>query len=134
MLILPATWAYQVYGGKGQGRVARLDYQALYNDLTANGAVKTVLSDWHWVGNLRLVDPDLVILGDEVPDFAALLREPALLVWLDKPDPEPEIMVRIHQAGFVLDGESRSLKIPEFFGSSEGRLVTVARLKRQDAK
>lgn len=134
ILILPATWAYQVYGGKGQGRVARLDYQTLYNDLTANGAVKTILSDWHWVGNLRLVDPDLVILGNEVPDFAALLQEPALLVWLDKPDPDPEILGRIHQAGFVLDGENRSLRVPEFFGSRDGRLVTVARLKRQDAK
>ncbi|TIM18142.1 MAG: glycosyl transferase family 39, partial [Mesorhizobium sp.] len=63
ILILPATWAYQVYGGKGQGRVVRLDYPTLYHDLTADGAVKTVMSDWHWVGNLRLVDPDLVVLG-----------------------------------------------------------------------
>jgi hypothetical protein len=134
VLIMPATWAYQVYGGKGLGRVARLDYQTLYRDLTADGAVKTVASDWHWVGNLRLVDPDLVVLGEEVPGFAALLQEPAILVWLDKPDPEPKILDRIHQAGFVLDGERRSFRVPEFFGSSDGRLVTVAKLKKQDAK
>ncbi|TKB30130.1 MAG: glycosyl transferase family 39, partial [Mesorhizobium sp.] len=73
VLVLPASWAYQVYGGKGMGRVARLDYQTLYHDLTADGAIKTVTSDWHWVGNLRLVDPDLVVLGKEVPGFAALL-------------------------------------------------------------
>ncbi|MER8826905.1 glycosyltransferase family 39 protein [Mesorhizobium sp. M0938] len=133
ILILPATWAYQVYGGTGQGRVVRLDYPALYNALTADGTVKTVTSDWHWVGNLRLVDPDLIILGDEVPDFAALLQEPAVLVWLDKPDPEPEILDRINQAGFVLDSERRSLRVPEFLGSSEGRLVTVVKLKKRNA-
>ena len=104
------------------------------DDLTADGAIKTVTSDWHWVGNLRLVDPDLVVLGKEVPGFAALLQEPAILIWLDKPEPQPEILDRIHQAGFVLDGERRSLRVPEFFGSSDGRLVTVVKLKRQEAK
>ncbi|WP_292500027.1 glycosyltransferase family 39 protein [Mesorhizobium sp.] len=133
ILILPATWAYQVYGGKGQGRVVRLDYPTLYHDLTADGAVKTVMSDWHWVGNLRLVDPDLVVLGEEVPGFAALLQEPAVLIWLDRPSPEPEILDRINQAGFVLDSESRSLRVPEFLGSSEGRLVTVVKLKKRNA-
>ncbi|CCV14488.1 putative Glycosyl transferase family 39 [Mesorhizobium sp. STM 4661] len=134
ILIMPAAWAYQVYGGSGLGRVARLDYQTFYRDLTADGPVKTVTSDWHWVGNLRLADPDLVVLGEEVPGFAALLQEPAVLVWLDKPSPEPDILERIHQAGFDVDGASRSLRIPEFFGSTDGRLVTVARLKKQDAK
>ncbi|WP_292672121.1 glycosyltransferase family 39 protein [Mesorhizobium sp.] len=133
ILILPATWAYQVYGGKGQGRVVRLDYPTLYHDLTADGAVKTVMSDWHWVGNLRLVDPDLVVLGEEVPGFAALLQEPAVLIWLDRPSPEPEILDRISQAGFVLDNERRSLRVPEFLGSSDGRLVTVVKLKKRDA-
>ncbi|MCV3208817.1 glycosyltransferase family 39 protein [Mesorhizobium sp. YC-39] len=134
ILIVPGTWAYQVYGGKGQGRVVRLDYQTLYRGLTAGGAIKTVTSDWHWVGNLRLADPNLVVLGKEVPGFAALLQEPAVLVWLDKPNPEPEILERIHQAGFDMDGASRSLRIPEFFGSKDGRLVNVVRLKKQDAK
>jgi hypothetical protein len=134
LLVLPASWAYQVYGGKGMGRVVRLDYQTLYHDLTADGAIKTVTSDWHWVGNLRLVDPNLVVLGKEVPGFAALLQEPAILIWLDKPAPRPDILDRIHQAGFVLDGETRTLRVPEFFGSSDGRLVTVAKLKRQEAK
>lgn len=134
ILILPVTWAYQVYGGKGQGRVVRLDYQTLYRDLTADGPIKTVTSDWHWAGNLRLADPNLVVLGKEVPGFAALLQEPAVLVWLDKPNPGPGILERIHQAGFDVDGASRSLRIPEFFGASDGRLVNVVKLKKQDAK
>ena len=130
LLVLPATWFYQVYGGGGFGRVARLDYQALYDDLTADGAVKTVMSDWHWVGNLRLVDPDLVVLAKEVPGFTELVQEPAVLVWLDRVELRPAILDRLKRAGYVTDGEFRSIMVPEFLSSDGSRRVTFVRLKR----
>ena len=130
LLVMPVTWSYQVYGGAGHGRVARLDYQTLYDDLTADGAVKTVTSDWHWVGNLRLVDPDLVVLAKEVPGFAELLQEPAVFVWLDRKEPGRAMLDRLKQAGYVTDGALRSIMVPEFFSSEGSRRVTFVRLKR----
>ncbi|MER8747306.1 glycosyltransferase family 39 protein [Mesorhizobium sp. M1004] len=134
VLLAPASWYNQISGGNGLAQVLRMDYPALYRELTADGPIKTAISDNSWVGNLRLVDRNTVALDDEVPDFAALLQEPAVLLWLDNPSPEQEIFDRLNQAGYVLDGESRSVRVPEFFGSKDGRVVTFVKLKKRNAK
>ena len=73
--VLPVTWFKQVRGGQGKSRIVQLQYGELYADLTRDGRVKTVVSDWHWPANLRLVDPDIIALGGEVPDFGSLIED-----------------------------------------------------------
>lgn len=125
----PALWFTQIYAGDGQSGIARLDYRALERALVSDGPVKTVLSDWLWIGNLRLVDPDLVLLGDEVPDFIGLIREPAVLTWIDKPAPDKAMMARLSRAGYIVDGPEKTLVIHEKVGDG-ARQIRFVRLKR----
>ncbi|TKB29863.1 MAG: glycosyl transferase family 39, partial [Mesorhizobium sp.] len=76
VLLAPATWYVQINGTSGLSRMIRVDYPALYRQLTADGPVKTAISDGAWVGNLRLVDQKLVALDQEVPNFETLMQEP----------------------------------------------------------
>lgn len=134
ILVMPFTWYLQLYGGSDRGSIARMDYSTLYRDLTAGGPVTTVVADWHWIGNLRLADPDLVIMSDEVPGFAERLREPARLLSLDRQDPGGDIVARIRAAGFELAGLQREITVPMLFTrQKKERRVFVFDLKKSAA-
>ncbi len=131
---LPVTWYKQVRGGQGKSRITQMQYGELYADLTRNGKVKTVISDWHWPANLRLVDPDIIALGGEVPDFGSLIEEPAMLTWLDTDAPEGDIVQRLELAGYVPEGSPETVIVPEFLnGDAPGRRVSFVRLKKRDS-
>ena len=87
ILVLPVSWYMHVNGGDSRGGIVRMDYRSLYDQISADGPVKTVVSSWFWVGNLRLVDADLIVLDDEIPDFARFIREPAVLVLANGREP-----------------------------------------------
>ena len=125
----PALWYAQIYTGDGQGRIARLDYPALQRAITARGPVATVLSDWLWIGNLRLIDKNLVLLADEVPDFPNLIREPAVLVWIDNPAPASGFTAKLSEAGYAFDGPVSTTVIHEKVGDG-ARKIGFVRLKR----
>lgn len=112
VLLAPATWYFQINGTSGLSRMIRVDYPALYRQLTADGPVKTAISDGAWVGNLRLVDEKLVALDQEVPNFDRLVQEPAVLVWLDRDDPRPVILEQLKKAGYGPDGQPRQIMVP----------------------
>ncbi|TGQ39684.1 glycosyl transferase family 39 [Mesorhizobium sp. M00.F.Ca.ET.216.01.1.1] len=131
VLAIPVTWYAQAMGGKGKSRTVRLDYQALLSDLQADGPVGTILASSSWIGNFRLVDDNLVLLNREVPKFDALLRQPAVLVWLDTDEPETEILDRLRQIGYSEAGQVKTVAVPERFGGAEGRRVSFVRLKKQ---
>lgn len=131
LLALPFTWYYQVYGGKRQGSIARIDYAQLYHVLSADGPVRTVVSDWHWVGNLRLIEPRIIALNAEVPDFARQLREPVVLVWLDGGKPQPDILRLIEMAGYAVTDPPQDHEIRQIFGAGgEPRHIFAARLEK----
>jgi len=131
LLVLPATWAVQVIGGEGGSRTTRIDYRALTRDIKALGPVRTLFADAFWVGNFRLVDPDLVLLNPEVPEFGKLLRQPSVLIWLRKEQPSPDDMARLREAGYEPFGDVVTLKAREFWGPDDGWPVHVMRLRRQ---
>jgi 4-amino-4-deoxy-L-arabinose transferase-like glycosyltransferase len=129
-VVTPALWYMQIYAGDGQGRIARLDYPALRRVIMADGPFATVVSDEFWIGNLRLVDPDLVLLADEVPGLAGLIREPAVLVWIDgSPLPAAALMTKLAAAGYAFDGPVTRAAIPEKVGSGS-RDISFVKLKR----
>ncbi|MER9410490.1 glycosyltransferase family 39 protein [Mesorhizobium sp. M0589] len=134
ILVLPVTWYTHLNGGDSRGSIVRVDYQSLYGQLTANGPVRTAISSWHWVGNLRLVDPDLVVLDDEMPDFGHLLIEPAVLVMANDKEPPEGILRALSEAGYVADGSPQQLVVPMLFDSEPPtRTLTVTRLKKAAA-
>ena len=121
----------QLYGGENRGRIVRMDYPSLYGQLTSDGPVRTVISSWFWAGNLRLVDPDLVVLDDEIPEFAQSIREPAVLVLMDDQEANSVIFDRIAKAGYAMDTIHRRVAVPQLLGSiPPTREVTVTRLKK----
>ena len=131
ILVLPLTWYAHLYGGDSRGSIARVDYNSLYSQLTANGPIRTTVSSWHWLGNLRLVDPDLVVLDGELPDFGQLLKEPAVFVTADDRVGVETILKLLDQAGYAADGPPQQLAVPMLFGSDPPtRIVTVTRLKK----
>lgn len=131
ILVLPLTWYAHLYGGDSRGSIVRVDYNSLYSQLTANGPIRTTVSSWHWLGNLRLVDPDLVVLDGELPDFGQLLKEPAVFVTADDRVGVESILRLLDQAGYAADGPPRQLAVPMLFGSDPPtRTITVTRLKK----
>lgn len=131
ILVLPLTWYEHLYGGDSRGSIVRVDYNSLYSQLTANGPIRTTVSSWHWLGNLRLVDPDLVVLDGELPDFGQLLKEPAVFVTADDRVGVETILKLLDQAGYAADGPPQQLAVPMLFGSDPPtRTVTVTRLKK----
>ncbi|WP_235983897.1 ArnT family glycosyltransferase [Mesorhizobium neociceri] len=131
ILVLPVTWYAHLKGGDSRGSIARVDYNSLYSQLTANGPIRTTVSSWHWLGNLRLVDPDLVVLDGELPDFGQLLKEPAVFVTADDRVGVETILKLLDQAGYTADGPPQQLAVPMLFGSDPPtRTVTVTRLKK----
>ena len=131
ILVLPVTWYAQLNGGESRGSIVRMDYNSLYSQLTANGPIRTTVSSWHWLGNLRLVDPDLVVLDEELPDFGQLLKEPAVLVTADDRVGVEGTLKRLNEAGYAVDGPPQQLEVPMLFGSDPPtRTVTVTRLKK----
>lgn len=136
LLVMPFTWYIHLHGGSDRSSIARMDYSTLYRDLTADGPINTVIADWHWIGNLRLADPDLVIMSTEVPGFAERLREPARLLSLDRPEPRGDIVDRIRRAGYELAGPPRELTVPMLFTwdqEKKERRVFVADIKKSVA-
>jgi hypothetical protein len=131
ILVLPLTWYTHLYGGDSRGSIVRVDYNSLYSQLTANGPIRTTVSSWHWLGNLRLVDPDLVVLDGELPNFGQLLKEPAVFVTADDRVGVETILKLLDQAGYAADGPPQQLAVPMLFGSDPPtRTVTVTRLKK----
>ncbi|RUU04152.1 glycosyl transferase family 39 [Mesorhizobium sp. USDA-HM6] len=131
ILVLPVSWYMHVHGGDNRGSIVRIDYASLRRQLTADGPVGTVVSNWFWIGNLRLVDPDLIVLDDEIPDFAKSIREPAVLVLADDGEPASVIFERIAEAGYGMDTVHRRIAVPQLLGSAPAtRQVTITRLRR----
>ena len=131
ILVLPVTWYAHLNGGDSRGSIVRVDYNTLYSQLTANGPIRTTVSSWHWLGNLRLVDPDLVVLDGELPDFGQLLKEPAVFVTADDRVGVESILKLLDEAGYAADGPPQQLAVPMLFGSDPPtRTVTVTRLKK----
>ncbi len=131
VLVAPLTWYLQAKGGDGKSSSARLDYEALYTDLLAEGPVQTIIGKSSWIGNFRLVRPELILLNEEVPGFGKLLREPAVLVWLDDDRPDSKIVEVLQQAGYEQSGPSKRVLVPERFGNSDGRQVSFARWEKR---
>lgn len=72
------------YNRAGDPPIGQLDYAALYNRARQAGDFRTVLSDKPQLpGNLRLFDPTLVAIHFEMPDAAAKVHRPLLVVWFD---------------------------------------------------
>ncbi|RWK33119.1 MAG: glycosyl transferase family 39 [Mesorhizobium sp.] len=128
ILVLPVSWYMQVHGGDNRGSIVRMDYGSLHRQLTVDGPVGTVVSSWFWIGNLRLVDPDLIVLDDEIPDFAKSIREPAVLVLADDEEPASVIFKRITEAGYVMDTVHRRIAVPQL--GNAPRQVTITRLHK----
>ncbi len=134
IFVLPLTWYTHLNGGESRGSIVRVDYKSLYSQLTANGPVRTTVSSWHWLGNLRLVDPDLVVLDEGMPDFGHLLKEPAVLVLANDKEPADAVLKRLDEDGYATDGPPQELVVPMLFGSDPPtRTVTVTRLKKKAA-
>ncbi|TIV96152.1 MAG: glycosyl transferase family 39, partial [Mesorhizobium sp.] len=129
ILVLPVSWYMHLRGGDNRGSIVRMDYASLHRQLAADGPVGTVVSSWF--GILRLVDPDLVVLDDEIPDFASSIREPAVLVLADDEEPASVIFDRIATAGYVMDTVHRSIAVAELLANKPTtRQVTITRLHK----
>lgn len=128
---MPVSWFVQVRAGDGLSRVVQMQYGDLHRSLTRDGAVRTFVSDWHWVGNLRLVDPVAVVLNDEVPAFTSLIEEPAMLVWLDSDVPKQRHLDALARGGFAPAGDYQFVTAPEFL-SEGGRRVGFVRLSKAE--
>ncbi len=130
VLTMPALWYVQAYGGSGLGRTVRLDYPALYSEMKAVEPVRTIVSQESWIGNFRLVDQDLHLLTEEVPAFATLLQEPAVLIWLDDACPPSEVLDPLVAAGYSLDGPIHTVEAKERRGGT--RTVSFIALEQSD--
>lgn len=133
ILVLPVSWYMHLKGGDSRGGIVRMDYRSLYEEINADGPVSTVVSSWFWIGNLRLVDPDLIVLDDEIPDFAQSIREPAVLVLTEDREPPSAVFNRIAQAGYVMDTVHRRIAVAERFGDAP-RQLTITRLHKKAAR
>jgi hypothetical protein len=120
-------------GGDSRGSVVRMDYRSLYDQINADGPVNTVVSSWFWVGNLRLVDADLIVLDDEIPDFARSIREPAVLVLTDDRESSSDVFLEIAKAGYVMDTVHRRIEVPQALGFPP-RQVIITRLHKKTAQ
>ena len=107
-----------------------LSQPGLYDQINADGPVKTVVSSWFWVGNLRLVDADLIVLDDEIPDFARLIREPAVLVLADDREPPSEVFEEMAKAGYVMDTVHRRVEVPQALGFPPHQVI-ITRLHKK---
>lgn len=131
LLTAPGIWAIQIYGGHNLGRARQLDYHALYRELTKDSPVGTVVSDRNWIGNLRLVDTGLTTLYVEFPDFPSLMKEPAVLVYLEGEQPSGLLSLLIKAAGFEPAGDVKRVNIPEPFGPEpRHRVATIVKLRK----
>lgn len=134
ILVLPVSWYMHLYGGDGMGSIARIDYAVLHRKMVAGGPVRTVVSNWHWSGNLRLVDPNLTILSPEIPDFAEQLQEPAVLALLDDTRPDDALLNLILKAGYSLGGSMVAVTVPQLFNQGKpDRQIRLVRLIKAPA-
>lgn len=132
VLVLPLSWYMHLHGGDSRGGVVRMDYRSLYEQINADGPVKTVVSSWFWVGNLRLVDADLIALDDETPDFARSIREPAVLVLTDDRESSSDVFEELARAGYAMDTVHRTVEVPQALGFPP-RKVTITKLHKKIA-
>ncbi|WP_198021671.1 glycosyltransferase family 39 protein [Mesorhizobium sp. WSM3224] len=133
IMVLPLSWYMHLKGGDSRGSIVRMDYRSLYDQITADGPVSTVVSSWFWVGNLRLVDADLIVLDDEIPDFAQSIREPAVLVLTDDRETSSDVFLEIAKAGYAMDTVHRTVEVPQALGLPP-RQVTLTRLHKKTAQ
>ncbi|MGF7005034.1 hypothetical protein [Aminobacter sp. BE322] len=92
------------------------------------------MSNWHWIGNLKLVDPALTILSSEVPDFTKQLQEPAVIALLDGQQPSEELLGLVAKAGYVPGIPMVRLDVPMLFSRKEtDRQVRIIRLVKTPA-
>lgn len=133
VLVLPVSWYMHVNGGDSRGGIVRMDYRSLYDQINADGPVKTVVSSWFWVGNLRLVDADLIALDDETPDFARSIRDPAVLVLTDDRESSSDVFEELARAGYAMDTIHRTVEVPQALGFPS-RKVTITKLHKKAAQ
>lgn len=99
--------------------------------MTASGPVNTVTSDWHWTGNLRLIEPDLMVLSPEAPDFSRRIHEPVMLLLLDRNAPSRSMLELAAKAGYVPENSGQTFEIRQIFGSNgEPRQIFAMRMKK----
>lgn len=129
LLSMVVTWYFQINGGTGQANILQMNYPALYQALSTDGPIRTVVSDKPFVGNLRLVDETLITMDDETANFSDLLEDPIVLVWLNTDAPDASILARIASAGYRLKGTPQSYRPVEADTKRLKRVVFV-RLER----
>jgi hypothetical protein len=131
ILMTPGIWASQIYGGDGLGRSRQLDFHAIHRELTKDGPVSTVISNGHWIGNLRLLDKNLATLHTEVPNFSTLVKEPPVMVFLEDEKPSKALLALVRAAGYEPDGSARIAKIPEPYGPPpHWRSASIVKLRK----
>lgn len=130
VFVLPMSWYMHLEGGDNRGSIVRLDYRSLYDQINADGPVKTVVSSWFWVGNLRLVDAGLIALDDETPDFARSIQEPAVLVLSDDRESSSDVFEELARAGYAMDAVHRTIEVPQALGFPP-RKVTITKLHKK---
>ncbi|MEZ5780995.1 MAG: glycosyltransferase family 39 protein [Rhizobiaceae bacterium] len=129
MLVMPVTWYKQAIGGSGKSRSARMDHAFLLKGLEKEGPVRTIIGYSSWIGNFRLVDPSLVLLNEEVPDFSRRVEEPAVATWLNQPCPPPHIWYPLRDVGYRFADRVSYVDVPESFGGT--RRVFYVRLVKE---
>jgi 4-amino-4-deoxy-L-arabinose transferase-like glycosyltransferase len=130
VLATPAIWYIQAAGGNGMSSAARLDYPAFYRMLKADGPVSTIVGDRQWIGNFRLVDPDLTLLIPQIPDFSDLMKAPAMAVWLGNRPLPAALLNKVERAGYAIDGAVHRLSVPEHLSEKGSRNAGFVRLRK----
>jgi len=130
IVVMPASWYMQAWGGKGKSHIVRLDYAVILKDMTADGPVNTIVSDTSWIGNFRLVDQNIVLLNQEVPGFKRLIRAPAVLVWLGSEPPPDFILGKLREAGYQPAPDVRTISAPDRLDFKKNHKISFVRLEK----
>jgi hypothetical protein len=130
MAVLPVSWFVQVNSGDGLGRIVQMKPEVLQREIQRTGETRTVVGAWSWIGNLRLVDPELNVVYTAMPNYASNIELPAVMTWEDDLLPDSRFLAALYRAGYLPVGQIRYVHVPEFLGSPEGRRFGIVRLAR----
>ncbi|WP_374830299.1 ArnT family glycosyltransferase [Daeguia caeni] len=87
-LLVPPILSYNLVRGSNSAPYGQLDYAAAYEEITASGPFKVILTDNPQLpGNFRLFDPSLHVVHAETPDPETHLGRPLLVMWLGGANP-----------------------------------------------
>jgi len=81
----PALYLNLYARGMKKTPVQNINYNALYDALSANGKIKTILApDPYYAGNIRLLHPGIKTLFAETPFAEQRLARPLVLLWSER--------------------------------------------------